>query len=126
MCRGGHGHRRYRNASIIASIAARGANEPPVVAKLVLLVGDPRTDCTTGASATVGLTSDVPEVFAKAGSFGADVVMVGSRGQGPILELLLRSRGRTGLTRALLGMVVRNVVDGSNVSVLVVREVTEL
>jgi nucleotide-binding universal stress UspA family protein len=39
--------------------------------------------------------------------------------------IVLGSRGRTGLTRLLLGSVARNVLSGSNASVLIVRDGTE-
>ncbi len=49
------------------------------------------------------------EIIAAAREWNADLVVLGSR-------------GRTGLTRLLLGSVARNVVHGSAASVLVVRE----
>lgn len=49
------------------------------------------------------------EIVAVAGEQGADLIVLGSR-------------GRTGLTRLLLGSVARNVVSGSEVSVLIVHE----
>jgi nucleotide-binding universal stress UspA family protein len=52
------------------------------------------------------------EIIAAAAKRGADLIVLGSR-------------GRTGLTRLLLGSVARNVLSGSNASVLVVHEPTE-
>jgi nucleotide-binding universal stress UspA family protein len=49
------------------------------------------------------------EIVAEAESWGADLVVMGSR-------------GRTGLTRILLGSVARNVLQGSRSSVLIVRD----
>jgi nucleotide-binding universal stress UspA family protein len=49
------------------------------------------------------------EVIATAASFGADLIVLGSR-------------GRTGLTRLLLGSVARNVLQGSAASILVVHD----
>jgi nucleotide-binding universal stress UspA family protein len=49
------------------------------------------------------------EVIAAAESFDADLVVMGSR-------------GRSGLTRVLLGSVARNVVQGSTASILVVHD----
>ena len=52
------------------------------------------------------------EIIAVAEKRGADLIVLGSR-------------GRTGLTRLLLGSVARNVLSGSTASVLVVHEQTE-
>jgi nucleotide-binding universal stress UspA family protein len=52
------------------------------------------------------------EIVAVAEQRGADLIVLGSR-------------GRTGLTRLLLGSVARNVLSGSTVSVLIVRDGTE-
>jgi nucleotide-binding universal stress UspA family protein len=52
------------------------------------------------------------EIIAVAERRGADVIVVGSR-------------GRTGLTRLLLGSVARNVLSGSTASVLIVHEPSE-
>ena len=52
------------------------------------------------------------EIIAVAEERGADLVVLGSR-------------GRTGLTRLLLGSVARNVLSGSTASVLIVRDETE-
>ena len=52
------------------------------------------------------------EIIAAAEKRGADLIVLGSR-------------GRTGLTRLLLGSVARNVLSGSTASVLVVHEPTE-
>jgi len=52
------------------------------------------------------------EIIAVAEKRGADLIVLGSR-------------GRTGLTRLLLGSVARNVLSGSTASVLVVHEPTE-
>lgn len=49
------------------------------------------------------------EIVAAAEQRGADLIVIGSR-------------GRTGLTRLLLGSVARNVLSGSSASVLIVRE----
>lgn len=49
------------------------------------------------------------EIIAAAGASNADLVVLGSR-------------GRTGLTRLLLGSVARNVLHGSSASILVVRD----
>jgi nucleotide-binding universal stress UspA family protein len=51
------------------------------------------------------------EIIAVAEQQGADLIVLGSR-------------GRTGLTRFLLGSVARNVLSGSTASVLVVRDAT--
>jgi len=53
------------------------------------------------------------EIIAVAGDWDADLIVLGSR-------------GRTGLTRVLLGSVARNVVHGSRASVLVVRDPDEV
>jgi nucleotide-binding universal stress UspA family protein len=52
------------------------------------------------------------EIIAAAEEQGADLIILGSR-------------GRTGLTRLLLGSVARNVLSGSTASVLIVRDGTE-
>ena len=52
------------------------------------------------------------EIIAVAKQRGADLIVLGTR-------------GRTGLTRLLLGSVARNVLSGSPVSVLIVRDPTE-
>jgi nucleotide-binding universal stress UspA family protein len=52
------------------------------------------------------------EIIAAAEKRGADLIVLGSR-------------GRTGLTRLLLGSVARNVLSGSNASVVVVHEPTD-
>jgi len=52
------------------------------------------------------------EIIAVAEQRGADLIVLGSR-------------GRTGLTRLLLGSVARNVLSGSTASVLIVRDATE-
>jgi nucleotide-binding universal stress UspA family protein len=52
------------------------------------------------------------EIIAVAEKQGADLIVLGSR-------------GRTGLTRLLLGSVARNVLSGSTASILVVHEPTE-
>ena len=52
------------------------------------------------------------EIIAVAEQRGADLIVLGSR-------------GRTGLTRLLLGSVARNVLSGSAASVLIVRDDTE-
>jgi universal stress protein A len=52
------------------------------------------------------------EVIAAADEQSADLVVLGSR-------------GRTGITRLLLGSVARNVLWGTPVSVLIVRDVAE-
>jgi nucleotide-binding universal stress UspA family protein len=49
------------------------------------------------------------EIIALAEQQGADLIVLGSR-------------GRTGLTRVLLGSVARNVLSGSTASVLIVRD----
>ncbi len=54
------------------------------------------------------------------GDAATEIVAV-ARQQGAEL-IVLGSRGRTGLTRLLLGSVARNVVSGSEASVLIVRE----
>lgn len=66
-----------------------------------------------GRHATAELRSGdaASEIIASAGEWNADLVVLGSR-------------GRTGLTRLLLGSVARNVVNGSTASILVVREET--
>ena len=62
------------------------------------------------ASAEVRTGDTAAEIIAAATESDADLVVVGSR-------------GRTGLTRALLGSVARNIVHGSDASVLIVRAV---
>jgi nucleotide-binding universal stress UspA family protein len=51
------------------------------------------------------------EIIAASSTFGADLIVLGSR-------------GRTGLTRLVLGSVARNVAHGSATTTLVVREAT--
>ena len=63
------------------------------------------------ASAVTRVGDAAAEVIAAAQDAGADLIILGSR-------------GRTGLTRLLLGSVARNVLHGSTASVLVVREGT--
>ncbi len=53
------------------------------------------------------------EIIGVAEQRGADLIVLGSR-------------GRTGLTRFFLGSVARNVLSGSTVSVLIVRDATEV
>lgn len=64
------------------------------------------------ATAEVRDGDTAAEIIAAATEHGADLVVVGSR-------------GRTGLTRALLGSVARNVAHGSDASVLIVRSGTK-
>ncbi len=61
------------------------------------------------ATAEVRTGDAAGEVITAAEERGADLIALGSR-------------GRTGLTRVLLGSVARNVVHGSEASVLIVRE----
>ena len=61
------------------------------------------------AEASMRTGDAAAEVIAAAADVGADLVVIGSR-------------GRTGLARAVLGSVARNVLHGSNASVLVVHE----
>jgi nucleotide-binding universal stress UspA family protein len=61
------------------------------------------------AEAEVRIGDAPAEIIAAADGQNADLVVLGSR-------------GRTGLTRLLLGSVARNVVHGSGASILVVRE----
>lgn len=70
-------------------------------ARLVSAGRDATADVRTGDAAS--------EIIAAAAASDADLVVLGSR-------------GRTGLTRALLGSVARNVAHGSEASTLVVRE----
>jgi nucleotide-binding universal stress UspA family protein len=64
------------------------------------------------AVADVRVGDAAGEVIAAAANAGADLIVVGSR-------------GRTGLTRVLLGSVARNVLHGSTASVLVVHDSVE-
>ena len=64
------------------------------------------------ATAEVRDGDTAAQIIAAATEHGADLVVVGSR-------------GRTGLTRALLGSVARNVAHGSQASVLIVRSGTK-
>jgi nucleotide-binding universal stress UspA family protein len=61
------------------------------------------------ADAALRVGDAAAEIVAEAESWGADLVVMGSR-------------GRTGLTRILLGSVARNVLQGSRSSVLIVRD----
>jgi nucleotide-binding universal stress UspA family protein len=61
------------------------------------------------ADAAIRVGDAAAEIIAEAESWGADLVVMGSR-------------GRTGLTRILLGSVARNVLQGSRSSVLIVRD----
>jgi nucleotide-binding universal stress UspA family protein len=57
------------------------------------------------------------------GDAAGEIVAAAEQGQADLI--VLGSRGRTGLTRLLLGSVARNVLSGSTASVLVVHEPTE-
>ncbi len=59
----------------------------------------------------------------RVGDAAGEIVAVAAQ-QGTDL-IVLGSRGRTGLTRLVLGSVARNVLSGSDASVLIVRDVTE-
>jgi nucleotide-binding universal stress UspA family protein len=61
------------------------------------------------ATARTSTGDAAAEIIAAAGEWKADLIVLGSR-------------GRTGLTRLLLGSVARNVLHGSEASVLVVHE----
>jgi nucleotide-binding universal stress UspA family protein len=65
----------------------------------------------------------VVEAEMRAGDAAAEIVAVAA-GQDADL-IVLGSRGRTGLSRLLLGSVARNVLSGSTASVLIVRDGTE-
>jgi nucleotide-binding universal stress UspA family protein len=62
--------------------------------------------------ATLRVGDAAAEIIEEASSWGADLVVLGSR-------------GLTGLTRLVLGSVARNVLHGSTSSVLVVRDATK-
>ena len=62
----------------------------------------------------------VADAEVRDGDVAAEIIAVVER-QGADL-VVLGSRGRTGLTRLLLGSVARNVLSGSTASVLIVRE----
>ena len=57
------------------------------------------------------------------GDAASEIVVVAEQQAADLI--VLGSRGRTGLTRLLLGSVARNVLSGSTASVLIVREGTE-
>ncbi len=59
----------------------------------------------------------------RAGDAAGEIIAVAEQ-QGSDL-IVLGSRGRTGLTRVLLGSVARNVLSGSTASVLIVRDGTQ-
>lgn len=59
----------------------------------------------------------------RAGDAAGEIVAVATQ-QGSDL-IVLGSRGRTGLTRLVLGSVARNVLSGSDASVLIVRDVIQ-
>jgi nucleotide-binding universal stress UspA family protein len=82
--------------------SAHGRIAEDAAARLRAAGRDATVDVRTGDTAA--------EIIAAATESDADLVVVGSR-------------GRTGLTRALLGSVARNVVHGSDASVLIVRAV---
>lgn len=63
------------------------------------------------------------EAETRTGDAAVEIVTVAAE-QGADL-IVLGSRGRTGLSRLLLGSVARNVVSGSTASVLIVRDGTE-
>jgi nucleotide-binding universal stress UspA family protein len=67
-----------------------------------------------GRDSTADLRSGdaAAEIIEAIGEWQADLVVMGSR-------------GRTGLTRLLLGSVARNVVHGTSASILVVRAAVE-
>ena len=63
------------------------------------------------------------EAEARAGDAAVEIVTVATEQEADLI--VLGSRGRTGLSRLLLGSVARNVVSGSTASVLIVRDGTE-
>ena len=65
------------------------------------------------ADFTVRVGDAAAEILEEASSWGADLVVLGSR-------------GRTGISRLLLGSVARNVLQGSPSSVLIVRHATAM
>ena len=65
----------------------------------------------------------VVEAEMRDGDAAGEIIAVAEQRDADLI--VLGSRGRTGLTRLLLGSVARNVLSGSTVSVLIVRDATE-
>ena len=65
----------------------------------------------------------VVDVEVRAGDAAEEIIAVVEQQRADLV--VLGSRGRTGLTRLLLGSVARNVLSGSTASVLIVRDGTE-
>ena len=84
-----------------------GAGFDSPLVKLCVLLAAPLLLITT-ADATLRVGDAAAEIIEEASSWGADLLVLGSR-------------GLTGLSRLVLGSVARNVLQGSDRSVLVVR-----
>jgi nucleotide-binding universal stress UspA family protein len=76
----------------------------------------------TEAAARLGAAGRQVGADAREGDAAAEIITVAQQRRADLI--VLGSRGRTGLTRLVLGSVARNVLSGSSASVLVVRDVT--
>jgi nucleotide-binding universal stress UspA family protein len=75
----------------------------------------------TEAAARLAAAGRQASADAREGDAAASVIAVAEERRADLI--VLGSRGRTGLTRLVLGSVARNVLSGSSASVLVVRDV---
>ena len=77
----------------------------------------------TDAAARLRESGRAVDVEVRAGDAAEEIIAVVEQQRADLV--VLGSRGRTGLTRLLLGSVARNVLSGSTASVLIVRDGTE-
>ena len=77
----------------------------------------------TDAAARLHESGRAVDVEVRAGDAAEEIIAVVEQQRADLV--VLGSRGRTGLTRLLLGSVARNVLSGTTASVLIVRDGTE-